>query len=170
MSNYPGNSTTNTLPVNGIPKNGGVGNWNSGPTMVASALIDDGVTLTYAGGGGIKSMASAPGSFTLYDDTTGHKAIAVNVGTAILTKTGSAGTDYTLPSPAVGTDDGRSLAIISNTAFAHVVTVGGGGANKVNASGAGTLTFAAAVGSSIRLKAYNGVWLSDGAAQGVTIA
>lgn len=65
----------------------------------------------------------------------------------------------TLPAPvagaaSVGGDDGKELAVLSTTAFAHTVTTP---SNKINGNKA-VATFAAAVGNIIEFYAYNGVW------------
>lgn len=64
----------------------------------------------------------------------------------------------TLATPVAGTDDYKLLTIVSNTAFAHVVTAA---ANKIQdgtTTTKDTATFAAHPGASIVLMAYNGLW------------
>lgn len=78
-------------------------------------------------------------------------AITIKNGPVIITK-GSAGA-YTLAAPVAGTDDGKLLQIETSTAFAHVVTVTGLPGSLT------TLTFAAAIGNSVNLRAYNGKWI-----------
>lgn len=75
--------------------------------------------------------------------------------TVLLTK-GSAGA-WTLAAPTAGDDDGSVLTIIAGTAFAHTVTTP---LNIVN--GGKHLVTYAAVGDSVVLEAYNGVWLTRG--------
>jgi hypothetical protein len=65
-----------------------------------------------------------------------------------------------------GFQDGRVIRILSNTAFAHVVTTP---ANGINGS-LHILTFGAAVGNSVELEAYNGTWLTSGGLAGVTVS
>jgi hypothetical protein len=101
---------------------------------------------------------------TAYDGTGGHKALAVTTGTALLTK-GTAGTDYTIAAPTVTTHDGRIVRIISTTAAAHVVTAGAG---VINGATSGVATFGGAIGDTITLVAYQGVWYAT-SKLGVTI-
>lgn len=84
----------------------------------------------------------------------GDGAITLLTGAVALTK-GSAAA-ITLAAPAVGTDDGKILVITSETAFAHVVTCSSVGFNSKGSSG--TLTFTAAKGAGVILKARNGNW------------
>ena len=105
-----------------------------------------------------------------FNDATGYKAIPVDTGCAVLTK-GSAGTDYTLAAPVAGDykaggQDGLELTILTTTAYQHVVTVGAG---KVNGATNGVLTWAAAIGNGVILKAYNGIWYVIGSI-GVTVS
>lgn len=84
-------------------------------------------------------------------------AIPISGGIAILSKTGSAGA-YTLAAPVAVTNDGLELTIQSSTAFAHTVTQTTPG---FNGSGAAqdVATFGGAIGDSMVVVAYNGVWL-----------
>jgi hypothetical protein len=94
-------------------------------------------------------------------------AIGIVEGLAIITMGSAAALTLAAPTPGgpgVG-DDGKHLAILSTTAFAHVVTTP---ANKINGSKL-TATFAAAVASSIEFIAYNGVWYQQNTPQGVTL-
>jgi hypothetical protein len=68
---------------------------------------------------------------------------------------------YTLA--AAAKDQQNTLTLISTTAAAHVVTMAG------NAGATDVATFAANIGSSITLKASNGVWVAIGNG-GVTVA
>lgn len=119
----------------------------------------------------------AAGSFTgnvtgsvLFPGTvlSGDGAIAIPAsGDAryIITK-GSAAA-LTLPNPVAGTDDYKEITIVSDTAFAHVITAATSGFNKKGSSG--TATYGAAVGNSLKLMAYNGTWKTVSSI-GVTIA
>lgn len=83
-------------------------------------------------------------------------AITTRHGSVVLSK-GSAAA-MTLAAPISGTDDFKRLYIISSTAFAHTVTqttpgFNGGGVAKDVA------TFGGAVGDSMIIMAYQGVWL-----------
>jgi co-chaperonin GroES (HSP10) len=113
-----------------------------------------------------EAIAVGSNPTTAYDGSGGHKALAVATGTALLTK-GTAGTDYTLAAPVAGTDDGKIINIISTTAAAHVVTVGAG---KINGATNGDATFGGAIGDSVTLVAYNGVWYTAGSPRNVTIS
>lgn len=55
-------------------------------------------------------------------------------------------------------DDGKQLTILSTTAFAHVITTAAGKIIGANGTAYGTITFAANIGCSIVLKAWNGFW------------
>jgi hypothetical protein len=92
-------------------------------------------------------------------------AIPPNVpGRSIITKAGVAA--LTLAAPALA-DDGMKLEIISTTAQAHTITATGlfaDGAAHVNLA-----TFAAQIGASLRLMAYQGKWYVLGV-QGVTMS
>jgi hypothetical protein len=66
----------------------------------------------------------------------------------------------TLNAPVAGSqsqqgDDGKSIFVVSNSAFAHTITTS---ANKIIGN-KHLATFTAAVGNSIELRAYNGVWV-----------
>lgn len=82
-----------------------------------------------------------------------NAALSVTGGTKVLTK-GSIGA-YTLAAPAA---DNVEITIISNTAFAHVVTATTLVQDGVTGGAKTTLTFAAFVGASIRLRSYGGFW------------
>lgn len=106
----------------------------------------------------------------VYTGATGSLAVGPYDGSAFLTKS-TAGTNYTLAAPVAGPginggDDGTELAIITTTAAAHVVTVGAG---LINGATNGKATFTAAVGNSVVLVAYNGVWYTKDL-NGVTIS
>lgn len=75
--------------------------------------------------------------------------------TYVVTKTGSAGA-FTLSAPTATTDDGLTITVTSNTAYAHAITATGllqTGTASVNSA-----TFAAYAGASITLMAYQGKW------------
>lgn len=82
-------------------------------------------------------------------------AIGVAVGLATLTK-GSAGA-YTLAAPSEA-QEGIELTIISQSAFAHVVTATNLIDDGVTGGAKDTMTFAAFVGASITLVALNQKW------------
>lgn len=84
-------------------------------------------------------------------------AIVVKTGT-VMVLNASAADLMTLANPTSGGpgigDDGKTLTIISNTAFAHTITTGAHGIN----GNKNIATFGAAIGNLIELKAYNGAW------------
>lgn len=83
-------------------------------------------------------------------------AIVVKAGTVMVL--GGAADLMTLANPVAGGpgigDDGKSLVIISNTAFAHTITTGAHGIN----GNKNIATFGAAIGNLIELRAYGGAW------------
>lgn len=82
-------------------------------------------------------------------------AIAINSGTAVLTKA-TAGA-YTLAAPTAA-QAGTRLTITSRTAAAHVITATGLIHDGVVGGAKNTATFAAFVGASIDLVAVNLLW------------
>jgi hypothetical protein len=83
----------------------------------------------------------------------------------IITKAGVAA--MTLGAPTAGTDDGLVITVYSSTANAHTVTATGlyvDGAGHVNVA-----TFAANIGASFSIIAYQGKWYVQGT-QGVTMS
>jgi hypothetical protein len=96
----------------------------------------------------------------------GDGAIASAPGVIVITK-GSALGSSTLATPTTTTHDGYILTIVSSTAFAHVVSVASG---KVNGGTNTTITFtSAAIGDSVTLVAYQGVWYTVGAHGTITL-
>lgn len=82
-------------------------------------------------------------------------AIAVSDSDIFITK-GSALGASTLATPTATTHDNWTMTITSTTAFAHVITVETG---KVNGAAATGITFtSAAIGDSVTLKAWQGIW------------
>lgn len=97
-------------------------------------------------------------------------AIPVTPGVYSVTKGSAAALTLAAPTagdPSAGGDDGARIIVVSETAFAHVITCASVGFNGKAASG--TATFAAAKGNGVTLTARNGQWwvLSN---VGVTIA
>lgn len=93
------------------------------------------------------------GGITLLTGTA--DAINPNGAANYIVKTGSADA-MTLAAPRVGLDDNLSIAIYSDTLFAHTVT-----ATALFANGTAlktTATFAAFRGAGLILRAFNGVW------------
>lgn len=62
----------------------------------------------------------------------------------------------TLPAPRAILDDYKQIAIVSDSAFAHVITATG--LLKTGAAAVNTATFAAFVGANVVLMAFNGLW------------
>jgi hypothetical protein len=94
--------------------------------------------------------------------------IAEKNALVIINKAGVAA--MTLARPMAGVDNGKTLKILSDSAYAHTITCTSG----FDGGGTTLITFAAAVGSAVTLKAYNGYWYIGGtvtatyAAPGVT--
>lgn len=82
-------------------------------------------------------------------------AIAEKNGTVFLTKAGVAA--MTLSAPTATSDDNKQLTIISTTAQAHTVNQASPGFNSGGAA-SDVATFGGAIGDSISLVAYQGVW------------
>lgn len=99
------------------------------------------------------TVAAASGAFPTVAKAT--DGAIITKGFAVLTKT-SAGA-YTLAAPAIGAN-GQQLVITAGTAFAHVVTATNLIQDGVTGGAKDTLTFAAFVGASIHLVAYNQTW------------
>jgi hypothetical protein len=87
---------------------------------------------------GVNAPSSSPLSSTNY---------MVNTGSADL---------MTLAAPVSGVDDGLSISIYSNTAFAHTLTSTGN--FQTGGTATGVLTFAAHAGAGVLLRAYQGKW------------
>jgi hypothetical protein len=121
----------------------------------AGQLIDDSA-FTYTTSGGILAATTHKGGYQATSTAlSGDGAIAVANGTYFITK-GSALGSSTLATPTSTTHDGYLLRIVSTTAFTHVITFTTGTVNKITGT---TITFtSAAVGDSITLQAYQGVW------------
>lgn len=92
-------------------------------------------------------------------------AISVAPQLAMLTR--DAVGAYTLAAPTVTTHDGYEMEIVATKARAHVVTFAAG---TINGGANVTATFGGAIGDSIRLRAYQGVWYTVGEPRNVTIA
>lgn len=104
-------------------------------------------TLPVANGGtGETSLGAAAADGAI---TTKHGSVAITKGSAAA---------LTLAAPIVGTDDFKVLRIVATTAFVHTVT---NAAPGFNAGGAGkdVATFGGAIGDSMEVMAYQGVWL-----------
>ena len=94
-------------------------------------------------------------------------AIASAPGIIAITK-GSALGSSTLATPTTTTHDGYLLTIVSTTAYAHVITVTTG---KLNAAAVTTITFtSAAIGDSLTLIAYQGIWYKIASTGTITLS
>lgn len=117
---------------------------------LTETLIGNASTATLAA---LATLAAGSQDAIVARSTDTSAPITQKTGTVMLTK-GSAGA-WTLAAPTATTDDGDVLTLIAGTAFAHTVTTP---SNKVNGN-KHIVTFAA-VGDSIELEAYQGVWYS----------
>jgi hypothetical protein len=135
------------------------------PTVGTSATFEyRGGTLFYVAGNGfipsLSNIAGPPvGSVTndFYQNVSANGPLDWGgpippAGSAFITK-GSIAV-LTLTNPAAGVDDGKTLTIVSTTAFAHTITTAANGING-NKSVA---TFGAAAANFITMKAFNGSW------------
>jgi hypothetical protein len=105
-------------------------------------------------------------SAVAYAVASGDGAITLKDGTVFVTKATAAA--LTLAAPSAGTDDGKRLAIITTTAAAHTVTQTAPGYNNGGAA-SDVATFTAAIGNSMVVAAYNGVWYTE-SLRNVTLA
>lgn len=78
-------------------------------------------------------------------------AITLREGVVVITKGSAAAVTLAAPS---GNDNYKTLRIVSATAYAHVVTAGGGAFPNT----LGTATFEASAGMQFTATAYNGTW------------
>lgn len=96
---------------------------------------------------------------------TGDGAITIAQDMVVLSK-GSAAA-ITIAAPTAGVHDFMEITVVTLTAQAHVITQGTVGFNAKGSSG--TVTFTAAIGNSVTLRAYNGNWYTV-VKNGVTVA
>jgi hypothetical protein len=110
------------------------------------------------------AAAGASGTAKLYT-----AAGAIQTFGTVLLKTGTAGA-MTLALPAAGAQpagqDGVHLSIVALDAEAYVVTTPANGINGAD----DTMTWAAAIGNSIELIAYNGGWVTFLTSKGITLS
>jgi uncharacterized Zn-binding protein involved in type VI secretion len=94
-------------------------------------------------------------------------AIAAVSGSYAITK-GSALASSTLATPVTTDDDGIIMRFVSTTAYAHVISVASG---KINGGSLTTITFtSAAIGDSVTVMAYQGIWYTIGTTGTITIS
>lgn len=125
--------------------------------VIGEATADAGVT--------IDGLLIKNGVIGVSQAITGDGAITIQNATVLLSKAGAGA--ITLAAPTAGTHDLIEIEVITLTAQAHVITSGVEGFNDKGSSG--TVTFTAAIGNSVRLKAWNGNWYVVGK-NGVTVA
>lgn len=95
----------------------------------------------------------------------GDGAVTLKHGVVVITKATAAA--ITIANPTATTDDFKQLTILSTTAAAHTVTCTGGFGN--GGASFDVATFAAAIGATLNLIAYQGFWYLTGN-QGITLA
>jgi hypothetical protein len=76
-------------------------------------------------------------------------------GNNYIINTGSADA-ITLAAPVATVDDGLTISLVSNTAFAHTLTSTGN--FQTGGTATGVLTFSAHAGAGLLLRAYQGKW------------
>jgi hypothetical protein len=124
------------------------------PVAGTGGLLGDDASFTFSGGV-LSATTFNGGRQDTVRNISGNGAISVASGAYFITK-GSALGSSALATPAAGTDDGKLMRFISTTAFAHVIDYTTG---KVNGVTGTHITFtSAAIGDSISVMAYNGVW------------
>lgn len=96
---------------------------------------------------------------------TADGAITIAPGTVILNKAGVLAA--TLAAPTATTHDGIRIAVIAKQAQANTITFASG---KINGGSLTTATFGGAIGDSIILEAYQGIWYTVTAPRNVTIS
>lgn len=111
---------------------------------------------------GLATDADIVREYTAYG---ANGAIAVREHTAFITKGTAAAMTLAAPSTA---QNGIRIRVVSTTAAAHTVTQTTPGFNNASTSG-DVATFGAAIGNSITMIAYGGVWHVE-SMTGVTLA
>ncbi|MGH3430891.1 MAG: hypothetical protein ACRDQZ_25535 [Mycobacteriales bacterium] len=141
--------------------------------LVSQAGSSVGAAKGLDAGDGLSAVLSSDGQTMTFDSRrvtalAADGAIPVKSGLYPITKAGVAVLTLATPvagGPGVG-DDGKVLAIVDAGGHAHTIATA---ANKIN--GADDLgTFGGTAGSSIVLRAYNGVWYSFHTENGVTLS
>ena len=94
-------------------------------------------------------------------------AITISAGTVIFTKAGV--NAMTLAAPSAG-QAGTRMTFVAGTANAHTITATGLIDDGVTGGSKNVATFAAFVGASIVLEAYNSKWVVVGAGNNVTVS
>jgi hypothetical protein len=102
----------------------------------------------------IYSIDAAGGAQKAPTLITASGAIPVQAGFYEITN--AAATALTLAAPAAGTQDGLTISVSSNTAFAHTITATG--LLQTGTAAVNVATFAVFAGSGVTLRAYAGKW------------
>lgn len=131
-------------------------------TAIATDIISEKVA---AAGVTIDGLLIKDGTEGNQQVISGDGAITIQTGQVILTKASAAA--ITIAAPTAGTHDKMEITIFTHTAQAHVITCASVGFNAKGSSG--TVTFTAAIGNSVTLRAYNGNWYAV-VKTGVTVA
>ncbi len=132
----------------------------AGPHGILAPVIY-GLTSDFVGSGIVPGSLLTSLSFGVDGAITGSSGSGVPTSNTLIYLTKATAGAYTLA--AAAKDQLNSLTFISTTAAAHVITMAG------NAGATDVATFAANIGTSVTLKASNGVWAATGQ-NGVTIA
>ena len=133
----------------------------SGSTIATNTIAET----TAATGVTIDSLLIKDGMVGVFQAITGDGAITIQNAVVVLSK-GSAAA-ITIAAPTAGTHDGIVIEVIAISAQAHVITSAVDGFNAKGSSG--TVTFTAAIGNAVTLRAYNGHWYTVNQT-GVTVA
>src|ERR1700743_595738 len=124
--------------------------WQAAATSTALASIVNGVITAVDNSANVQVLS-------------GDGAITITQGAVHITKGSIAAITIASPTaglPSAGGNDGQELVVVSETAFAHVITNSTDGFNAKGSSG--TATYGAAKGNVVRLRARNGHWWAVG--------
>jgi hypothetical protein len=156
----------NLLPVSPIQGPNGVYTWTSQTPFAPGQIV--GYVALYAGTSNFLMTDQSPVPYPQPNQGEAFPnagAITLKSGRAMLT--GAGATAYTLVAPTAGADDFKQLEIVNQSGQAHTVTTP---ANAINGAD-DTATFAATVGATLRLFAYQGVWYAPMATgNGITLS
>jgi hypothetical protein len=133
----------------------------SGSTSATNPIAET----TAASGVTIDGLLIKDGIIGTTQAITGDGAITIQNAVVLLSKAGAGA--ITIAAPTAGTHDGILIEVITLTAQAHVLTSGVEGFNDKGSSG--TVTWTAAIGNSVTLRAWNGNWYTV-VKNGVTVA
>lgn len=133
----------------------------SGSTIATNTIAET----TAASGVTIDGVLIKDGMVGVIQAITGDGAITIQNAVVELSK-GSAAA-ITIAAPTAGTHDGILIEVTTISAQAHVITCATDGFNAKGSSG--TVTFTAAIGNTVVLRAYNGHWYTVNK-NGVTVA